>query len=233
MYPTEKVSLPNKHLETYQLEKYLINKSLPRDDLNDILPGMYHFNTVKELIDECMDKPAFGLCDIDRKKGSVSRLFGQTIHPENKLAVYPALLAFAQKKDPTKCFSCFQKISVKGNGEFAWYISTTKYLKGPDLFFTINIPLSSMGVLTAKVLTPIAENRFMKQNLDRFDQLTKREKEILASIAIGINNREIAKKLFISCRTVEQHRKNIRRKLEIKSMAELYRYALFCGLEAP
>lgn len=56
--------------------------------------------------------------------------------------------------------------------------------------------------------------------------LTKREKEILSYIADGLNNTQIAEKLFISARTVDTHRTNIMQKLDIHDAANLVRYAL-------
>jgi len=56
--------------------------------------------------------------------------------------------------------------------------------------------------------------------------LTKREKEILFYIADGLNNSQIAEKLFISARTVDTHRTNIMQKLDIHDAGNLVRYAL-------
>ncbi|MEX0601997.1 MAG: response regulator transcription factor, partial [Bacteroidota bacterium] len=59
--------------------------------------------------------------------------------------------------------------------------------------------------------------------------LTKREKEILGFIARGLNNQQIAEKLFISPRTVDTHRTNIMQKLDIHDAGNLVRYAIEHG----
>lgn len=56
--------------------------------------------------------------------------------------------------------------------------------------------------------------------------LTRRQIEILKLIAQGKNNREIAELLFIGKTTVETHRKNMIRALNLKGAGELLRYAL-------
>lgn len=56
--------------------------------------------------------------------------------------------------------------------------------------------------------------------------ITKRESEILSLIVNGFTSAEIAKKLFISPRTVETHRRNLMVKLKLKNTAELVRFAL-------
>jgi DNA-binding NarL/FixJ family response regulator len=61
------------------------------------------------------------------------------------------------------------------------------------------------------------------------ESLTVREREVLKLIAEGITNKEIADLLFISVRTVEHHRANIMRKLNIKQTANLVKYAIRKG----
>lgn len=58
--------------------------------------------------------------------------------------------------------------------------------------------------------------------------LSIREREILALVAEGHQNLEIAHKLGISCRTVEFHRTNIKRKIGARNTADLVRYAISC-----
>lgn len=61
-------------------------------------------------------------------------------------------------------------------------------------------------------------------------QLTKREVEVLRYIAMGLTNREIAEKLYLSFRTVNTHRANIMQKLDIHDTAGLVRHAMGLGL---
>lgn len=56
--------------------------------------------------------------------------------------------------------------------------------------------------------------------------ITKREKEVLSFIVQGLTSSEIAKRLYISPRTVETHRSNLMQKLDIRNTAGLVRYAL-------
>ena len=58
------------------------------------------------------------------------------------------------------------------------------------------------------------------------DQLTVREHEVLKHIAAGPSNKQIARDLDLSVRTVETHRLNIKRKLGIEGQAELIRFAV-------
>lgn len=65
---------------------------------------------------------------------------------------------------------------------------------------------------------------------DDREPLTNREQTILLQLAQGKSNKQVAQALDISVRTVETHRKNIKRKLGISSTAGLTRYAMEHGV---
>jgi DNA-binding NarL/FixJ family response regulator len=62
------------------------------------------------------------------------------------------------------------------------------------------------------------------------DDLTPRELEVLTLIAEGMTNAEIADQLVISVKTVDRHRENIMRKLNLHNRIDLVKYALKMGL---
>jgi DNA-binding NarL/FixJ family response regulator len=62
-----------------------------------------------------------------------------------------------------------------------------------------------------------------------YRSLTTREQEIMRMLAKDLSVKEIAKRLFISAKTVENHRTNIKYKLGLKSSIELARYAVRLG----
>ncbi len=56
--------------------------------------------------------------------------------------------------------------------------------------------------------------------------LSKRELEVLQLFAEGMSNRQIAEKLFISVRTVETHKNNIMKKINLKNTVDLVKFAI-------
>ncbi|MFS2095716.1 response regulator [Pseudomonas sp. Pseusp11] len=62
------------------------------------------------------------------------------------------------------------------------------------------------------------------------NELTPRESQVLYKMAQGLNNKEMARELDISVRTVETHRLSIRRKLNIDKPAALVKYAIDHGI---
>ncbi|SDD13855.1 two-component system, NarL family, response regulator NreC [Paenibacillus sp. UNCCL117] len=88
-------------------------------------------------------------------------------------------------------------------------------------------------------LYPTATKRLMGEYLDKlrnpenkgtYDSLSEREKEILALVAKGYANKEIAELLVISVKTVETHKSNVMEKLGLKTRPELVKFALKKGL---
>jgi DNA-binding NarL/FixJ family response regulator len=63
-----------------------------------------------------------------------------------------------------------------------------------------------------------------------YGRLSSREQEVLRMIAEGVPARDIAERLFISVKTVENHRANILHKLELRTTVDLVKYAARIGL---
>jgi DNA-binding NarL/FixJ family response regulator len=63
-----------------------------------------------------------------------------------------------------------------------------------------------------------------------YAQLTGREREVMRMLAEGMSTREISSSLFISPKTVENHKSNIMRKLELSSTVDLVKYSARIGL---
>ncbi len=80
--------------------------------------------------------------------------------------------------------------------------------------------------LGARLISAEAE----AQRKEAENPLSDREREVLALLALGHSNREIAKRLFISVRTAETHRAHVMQKLRVANRAELVQYALRNGL---
>ncbi len=65
---------------------------------------------------------------------------------------------------------------------------------------------------------------------DGYNTLTPREQQVMRLLAEGHSTKQIAENLFISPKTVENHRSNIMSKLEVHTIMELVRYAARLGL---
>ncbi|MFP3869662.1 MAG: response regulator [Syntrophobacteria bacterium] len=84
--------------------------------------------------------------------------------------------------------------------------------------------------VSEKVIEGYIEGRKTVKTRSSWDTLTQREREILKLIAEGYKNKEIAEHLCISVKTIEKHRSNLMRKLDLHSASALTGYAMEKGL---
>ena len=101
---------------------------------------------------------------------------------------------------------------IKNSGKEEMISAIRKVYKGHKVFAPA-VTLSLIGNSTSN-----------KQKLDI--NLTDREIEILKLISDGFSNKEIGEKLFISHRTVDTHRTNMMKKLEVNNIAGLISFAI-------
>jgi DNA-binding NarL/FixJ family response regulator len=66
-----------------------------------------------------------------------------------------------------------------------------------------------------------------------FTILTPREREVVQLLAEGYSTKEAARRLMLSVKTVETHRQRVMKKLEVRSIADLTKYAIREGLTSP
>ncbi|HEX9632162.1 MAG TPA: response regulator transcription factor [Gemmatimonadales bacterium] len=86
---------------------------------------------------------------------------------------------------------------------------------------------SAFSAAAARQLsTALREEEANRERAERVASLTARELDVLRHVAAGRTNKETASALGISHRTVETHRENILKKLGVRSVAELTRFAL-------
>ncbi|MFT9487298.1 MAG: response regulator [Tepidibacillus sp.] len=69
-----------------------------------------------------------------------------------------------------------------------------------------------------------------KEEQDSLDLLSSREKEVLSFVALGYSNKEIADRLVISVKTVENHKAKIMEKLQLTTRPQLVKFAIKKGL---
>ncbi|MBL7162924.1 MAG: response regulator transcription factor [Anaerolineales bacterium] len=103
-----------------------------------------------------------------------------------------------------------------------------------ELLTAIRVAASGDVYLYPSLAKLLVKDYFTQGQLDddnkTFDGLTERQQEVLALLAEGATNAEIAEKLHISPKTVASHRENIMQKLSLHSRTELVKYAIRKGL---
>jgi DNA-binding NarL/FixJ family response regulator len=86
--------------------------------------------------------------------------------------------------------------------------------------------------ISPRLVVPVAELRNRSSFSDPLCLLSEREREVFRLAAAGLSNRDIARELCVSLKTVETHRYRINKKLGLRSGAQLVRFAARFGLLA-
>jgi DNA-binding NarL/FixJ family response regulator len=88
------------------------------------------------------------------------------------------------------------------------------------------------AAVSQKVVEKLAEIKGKKVKVTNtaYDALTPREQEVMILVAEGLSTNQISERLFISPKTVENHRSRIMQKLDLHNTIELARYATKLGL---
>jgi DNA-binding NarL/FixJ family response regulator len=94
-----------------------------------------------------------------------------------------------------------------------------------DFLSFYNLSLQDLSVLSKFSENLQAEKHFKKLNKSKFKSLTNKELQVFKLVVHGNTTNKIATKLFIEPTTVSTHRKNIKQKLELESIFDLYKYA--------
>jgi DNA-binding NarL/FixJ family response regulator len=105
-----------------------------------------------------------------------------------------------------------------------------------ELLNAIQSVLEGMSYLSpavsSKVIEGYLQGRPQLKACSSWDSLSRREREVLKLIAEGEKNKDIADCLCISVKTVEKHRSNLMKKLDLHNVAELTAFAMEKGLLA-
>jgi DNA-binding NarL/FixJ family response regulator len=124
------------------------------------------------------------------------------------------------RKTPVVYLTAYSDIEIIKRAEktmpFAYIL---KPYNNNQLKATLNLSL-----LNFSKETDLVEENF--ENTSKLNLLTKREKEVLVTLSTGKISREIADVLNISINTVEQHKKNIKKKLSLKTIGELINFTM-------
>lgn len=100
-----------------------------------------------------------------------------------------------------------------------------------EIHRAIGIVMSGQKYFNQHVSSILMEELHRKSDTDQLqEKLTERESDILKEIVKGLSSKEIGDKLFISSRTVDTHRNNLMKKLDVHNTAELVKLALEKGL---
>jgi LuxR family transcriptional regulator, quorum-sensing system regulator SdiA len=153
-------------------------------------------------------------------------------HPEDQNMLLEMQSFF--KENRHGIFTAFYKFR-NAKGEYIWFYTAAKVFKldpAEGVFEVLGVSLNLSDQLTyGKNLKLFTQDKLKKINHKNVERITTREKQIVKYFSNGFKSREIAELLGLSFHTVNNHRKNILKKLELKNLAALVNFAVENGLD--
>lgn len=160
-----------------------------------------------------------------------SEEYYQTYFNEDDAKDYvPKILEIIKSNNDNDLCTCFQQVRFSMKSDWIWHMASTKVFLRDDegkalIAISMAFPIDTMHHMTSKATRLLEENNFLRRNQQLFSTLSKREREILALMALGKSSVDTAAELFISQFTVKTHIKNIKKKLDTNSYYDLCQYA--------
>lgn len=190
---------------------------LVRDGLRARLEAVSHFRVVAEADSGAEALALAGSTRIDLVLMDITMRDGSGIEATARLyANYPDIaVLILSMHDKLEYVTQAMQAGARG------YV--LKDAPGKDIVLAIDT------VMAGGIYYSAAVARQLARPAAQDNQLTSREQEVLRHIANGESNKQIAKALDLSVRTVETHRLNIKRKLGIEGQAELIKFAVQHG----
>lgn len=217
----------------YDLSSKINNKEVELEDIGDYIPGSVMLQDLEEMTNLYMNANG---CDILRRSNEELNNLGPAYFdlffpPEEIILLKAEVTKFLQLDDPLKVFSFFQRVRPNENTDYKWYLSNVRLYRRPEIdeglkLINVAIAVDNLSHVSRKVNSICEQNEFVQKNYYKFVLLTKREKEIIKLIANGCKSSYISDSLFISLHTVNNHRKNILNKLNIKGLTDLIKFAI-------
>lgn len=226
-YFTEKEIIVENKCNMHLIEQNVLDKRYSIEEFSEIIPGIVHINCLDDFAINFVN--SFGEKKYDVGMEEVLKVGPSFIldlfEPGSFEILTKPLANMVAEDDKSKIISFFQKIKPHKNADYRWLLTTSKILKDKNEFISISQELNGIDGSTRAIGKVLDDNLFLKKNMERFGTLTKREKEIVKLVVQGNSTKQISERLFLSAHTVSTHRKNIIRKLELKSIHDWERFA--------
>ena len=226
MYLTEQNIVENQQQNLLLLENQMVKQKFGFEEIGEFIPGLFHVNDLDDVSVKYMNNTGEEYFNkssneiVDLKEDFLIEICHTSVFEE----LIPQLSKFYKMDDDKKVMGFYQRLRRNQSSEFHNLLGFTKISKRLNCFVSIENPVSIFGEMAQRLNRLLDDNEFLRKNFRKFASLTKQEIEIIKQIGIGNSRSLIAEMLHISKHTLDNHRKNIRQKLEIKSTAELFHY---------
>lgn len=235
-YFTDREACAALKYQAYLIEKGLLHRKFSIEDIGEMMPGSVMVHEIgANAPSGIIYMNNWGCQTLGMNLEELNELGGRYYErffiPEEMQVILPAAQAYCQQAEHPLPLNFFQRVKTIHTRGFQWYYNTAKMLLHKNIgeaaqLLTIANPVNGIGTAVNKVHKALSDDNFIAKHYRKFALLSKREKEIIRLLCEGLSSLAVAERLFISKYTVDTHRKNICRKLEVDSFAGLVRFAV-------
>src|SRR5690554_6925220 len=218
--------LDTQHQNLIRYDQMLAEKQISLEEVGELSPYIFHCNDADYNFQFVNEKGCCWFCMTKDQIIQMGQRFSRKFyHPDTIAFEFPKIKRFFKDSGCHTVYSNYQQIFNPALQAYSVCLVFIKKCSVSSGFVSITQPIEESLNISKKMNRIISEEIFRKNHSTDFDDLTLREAEILKLLAEGLNNPEISDKLYISRRTVEQHRKNINRKLNVRNLKDILDYA--------
>lgn len=212
------------------VDKLLQEKRITLEQAGEVIPSIFYVSNA-DLNIRYLNPAAHRWLSLDPLNMGLTRDLRSYYHPRISDKMLRRFETMSVSNSDEEVFYDLDKVWFPETSEYELCLIATKVSKGLNGFLISMESITQSAFIERKISRLAEEVRFVKEHEVKFSLLTEREKEVLVLIAKGYNNPEIAESLFISRQTVEQHRKNINRKLNTSSLLDHIKFTQAFELE--
>lgn len=204
-----------------KLQNLLSNGEVSLDELALLFPGIFHINWRLDLSFDYLSSKGCNLIgySLEQLKRLGSKVLDKHQSAFTREIVHSKVLNELNNITAEKVIIFYQDWKPEGKTPYFFLTATKKW--NEDQLISISFFHKDVSYLTPKINRIFSVNQVLSQFYNGYNQLTKREKEILSLLANDKTRQEIASQLYLSQGTVKKHCENIYRKLGTHKRTEL------------
>lgn len=192
-------------------------------------PGFYHVHHIADYAVQYMDEHTCTEFDasLDQIRALGASFQELVTHPEDVPRVKGLLQGLVDRGDENEILAYFVRIKLRIEKEEGYnlVITSVRLNLEDQTFVSLSNTVDQLPVFSKKISNALNTQFDTRSYIKRYMTLTAREKEIFGILAKSKSVKQIAQMLNRSPRTIEQHKKNIYRKMEINALAQVIHIA--------
>ncbi|WP_214227671.1 helix-turn-helix transcriptional regulator [Pedobacter sp. B4-66] len=219
--------------QMHTVVKMIMQKKFQVNEIGDYVIGNVLVENQDNIVDAYVNRYGAEIFNQNDKEADQLWLayFEFFFPPEENIIIKPELFHAIGQSDTRKVHFFFQRMRPKNRSDYKWYFSTSRLCLQEDenvtsILFHYAFELNKSGYSNRST----QEEDYSQKYCTRVMLLSKREKDIIKLIVQGRSSSDISEILYISIHTVNNHRKNIIRKLEINNLCELTKFAILFNI---